>query len=174
MKNAIKFSKTSIFLLFVILTSSIANSQEKVVTKNQEVHLQRSSILVSNLDRSLEVYRDILGFKVAIIAESDKDSYVYPVFRIPKEAKVRVATLNSNDQNRIINLKEVTGVELPRPVSTPFMSAVLIRIDDITSVMKKINDLGLESTEIHVVKGSLISYTEQSFIDPDGHLVALY
>ncbi len=152
----------------------MAFSQEEGNTITREVHLQRSSVLVSNLDKSLQVYRDILGFKVAAIGESDSTSYVYTVFNIPKTAKIRIATLNSTDQKRIINLKEVTGVKLPKPPLQPYMSTVLIRVDNIEVIMEKIKDLGLKHTRQHVVKGSRISYKEQAFVDPDGHLVAVY
>ncbi|WP_298477807.1 VOC family protein [uncultured Maribacter sp.] len=162
-------------LIAMFLLIGNVNAQSGVMVKNeQEVHLKRSSILVSDLEKSLEVYRGVLGFKVASIVESEKESYAYQVFRIPKEANMRVATLNSSDQNRIINLKEVTGISLPKPTSSPYMSTVLIKVNDLHTVMKKIKHLGLELTEEHTVKGTRLSYKEQSFVDPDGHLVALY
>ncbi len=167
-------NKTISLFFFFMLMINMAFSQEEGDTISREVHLQRSSILVSNLETSLLVYRDILGFEVAAMAESDSTSYAYTVFNIPKTAKIKIATLNSTNQKRIINLKEVTGVKLPKPPSEPYMSTVLIRVDNIEVIMDKIKDLGLNHTEQHVVKGSRISYKEQSFIDPDGHLVAVY
>ncbi|MFS4467202.1 VOC family protein [Maribacter sp. 2210JD10-5] len=155
--------KIGIVLFLFLLCPSVSFGQTNENTAAlQDVHLTRSSILVSDLDKSLEIYRDILGFEVAIIAESDKESYAYQVFNIPKEALIKVATLNSMDQKRIINLKEVSGITLPKANLGIKMSAVLIKVNDIKTIME------------HTVKGPRISYIEQSFIDPDGHLVALY
>ncbi len=168
------FNKIISLFFFFMLMINMAFSQEEGDTISREVHLQRSSILVSDLEKSLQVYRDILGFEVVVIAEADSKSYAYSVFNIPKNAKIKVATLNSIDQKRIINLKEVTGVKLPKPPSEPYMGPVLIKVDNIEIIMGKIKNLGLKHTEQHSVKGSRISYKEQSFIDPDGHLVAVY
>lgn len=159
--------------LFLLPLGVWAQEQTKE-TEVDEIHFRRNSILVSDLEKSLSVYRDILGFEVAMIAESDKDSYAYEVFRIPKDATFRVASLNSADQSRIINLKEVSGVELPKPPSAPFVSAMLLKVENLEKVMSKIKALGLESTKAHTVNGKRLRYIEQSFIDYDGHLVALY
>lgn len=165
-----KFQLSACFILVILIRTYAQES----IGLERNVHFQRSSVLVSNLNESLKVYRDILGFEVAIIAESDKDSYVYEVFNIPKEANVKVATLHSSDQKRIINLKQVTGVNLPRMRDGIIMSAVLIRVEDLRTVMEMIDTMGLKHTKEHEVRGKRISYKEQSFIDPDGHLVALY
>ncbi|KAA1244924.1 hypothetical protein [Aquimarina sp. RZ0] len=159
--------KLKIFALFMILLVINIYGQTKsfMIQEEEEVHVKRSSILISDLNRSLKIYQDILGFKVVIIAESDKESYAYPVFRMPKKSTIRVATLNYSDQNPIINLKEITGITLPKPISGPFMSTILIKVKELKSIMEKIQNLGLESTKVHMVKGKRISYKEQFFVN---------
>lgn len=141
--------------------------------REREVLFKRSTLLVSNLEQSLKVYRDILGFSVFKIEASSSDSYSYPVFKIPKEATIKFATLNSPTQVRTMALTEVTGVELPKP-QPPLMSAAVINVDDLDKVMAQIKALGLEMTDPKIDEGNDFTFKEQAFVDFDGHLIVLY
>lgn len=140
----------------------------------QGVLFKRSNLVVSDMDRSLTIYRDILGFTLnSAIETSDSDSYSYPVFKIPKSAKIRFVTMDTQAQERTLALTEVTGYELPKP-SIPLMSALVIKVDDIIATIEKISALGLETTAIKLVPGESYNYKEQAFVDFDGHLIVLY
>ncbi len=90
--------------------------------------LQRPNFVVADLDRALRVYRDILGFSVAFIEESDAASYAYPVFEIPSAARLRFHVLNANpEQPRSLVLTEIKGIELP-PVPLPRRNARVLRL----------------------------------------------
>ncbi len=172
MKPLFRFATVVITVLLPVL--GLYAQDGGLEKERKEVHLRRSSILVSNLDQSLKLYQDILGFQVGAIGTYEKDNYAYQVFNVPPEATIRVAALSSNDQSRIINLKEVTGVSLPKPAITPFMEVLLIKVDNLKAVMEKVRALGLTTTKEHTVKGKRISYVEQAFTDFDGHRIALY
>ncbi len=138
--------------------------------------LKRMTLVVADIDRSLTVYRDILGFSLhAPVSESSSDSYSYPVFRIPAEAKIRFATLDSRTQERALGLTEVKGISLPTP-SAPLMSAAVIRVPNLGETMQKIRALGLQTTEPKTVRSTdgKFSFVEQAFVDYDGHLIVLY
>jgi len=177
--------KYTFFIIFTMLCFSqcVDTATEKTTavksSKTEKAmdtgtHFKRTTLLVKDIDKSLTIYRDILGFTVYSITESDADSYSYPVFRIPKEAKIRFATLNSPDQIRTMALSEVKGIELPKQ-QQPIMNASVIRIKDIEGTMKKIIDLGLEHTELKVDESESAGlFKEQSFIDFDGHLIVVY
>ena len=62
------------------------------------VRLQRANFVVSDLDRALVMYRDVLGLEVTFIKDSEPDSYSYPVFRIDSRARLRFAVLSAPDQ----------------------------------------------------------------------------
>ncbi len=142
--------------------------------KNSEsVYFKRSTLLVSDLEQSLKVYRDILGFEVFQIKDSDKDSFSYPVFKIPVEADIRFATLSSPSQVRTLGLTEVKGIRLPR-LSSPIMSSLVIKVDNLEEKIAKIQSLGLETTGLKEDQGNDFSFLEQAFIDFDGHLTVLY
>lgn len=137
---------------------------------------KRTTLVVADIERSLGIYRDILGFTLnAPVSESSAESYSYPVFRIPKEAKIRFVTLDTKTQERTLALTEVTGVPLPKP-GQPLMSALVIRIPDIAATMQKIKALGLETTEPKTARSAdgKFAFVEQAFVDYDGHLVVLY
>jgi catechol 2,3-dioxygenase-like lactoylglutathione lyase family enzyme len=139
-----------------------------------EVALKRVNLLVRDLDRSLAIYRDILGFRVFAISESSPQSYSYPVFRLPPQAKLRFCTLDSSTEVRAFALTEVTGVELPAPPAV-HLSAPVIRIERFDEVRAKLEAAGLAVVEPRSSKTAEgQTFREMAFTDPDGHLVVLY
>jgi catechol 2,3-dioxygenase-like lactoylglutathione lyase family enzyme len=139
-----------------------------------EVALKRVNLLVRDMDRSLAIYRDILGFRVFQCSDSSAQSYSYPVFRLPPEARLRFCTLDSSTETRALALTQVTGVDLPPPPASP-LSAPVIRITGFDAVQAKLRAAGLEVVEPRrskTVEGQ--DFRELAFTDPDGHLVVLY
>jgi catechol 2,3-dioxygenase-like lactoylglutathione lyase family enzyme len=139
-----------------------------------EVALKRVNLLVRDLDRSLAVYRDILGFRVFAVSESGPESYSYPVFRLPPQAKLRFCTLDSSTETRAFALTEVTGVELPAPPAI-HLSAPVIRVGRLDEVRARLEAAGLAVVEPRRSKTAEgRDFRELAFTDPDGHLVVLY
>jgi catechol 2,3-dioxygenase-like lactoylglutathione lyase family enzyme len=135
---------------------------------------KRATLVVADIDRSLRIYRDVLGFHLDGVSESGPDSYSYPVFRIPSSAKVRFATLSAGKvQARTLALIEVKGVSLDRP-RAPLTAASVIRTHDLKRDIESLRGLGLEITAPKLAKGAEFDFEEAAFVDPDGHLVVLY
>ncbi len=137
--------------------------------------LKRINLCVADMERSLKVYRDILGFTVNHLKDSASDSYSYPVFMFPKEAKLRFATLDSPTQERTLALTEVRGITLPK-MPIPHMTAVVLNCVNFDEVVTKAKAMGLKVVPEQPLpdldgkpKGR-----ETAFVDPDGHLVVLY
>ncbi|MGB6231357.1 MAG: VOC family protein [Litorimonas sp.] len=137
-------------------------------------HVKRPNLLVADLERSLVIYRDIIGFDAAPIGESARDSYSYPVFKIPSEGRMRYTYLGEPGEDRVFGLTEVRNVQLPRPADRPHMSTVVIGVTGIGEITRRLGELGLEMTEPRVSGGSEFTFTEMSFVDPDGHMIVLY
>lgn len=138
-------------------------------------HFKRVTFVVADMERSLQIYRDILGFTLDGIMDSSHASYSYPTFKIDPEAELRFATLSAGpEQVRTMALTEVTGMKLPKP-GRPFMTASVIRVGDLDGVFEKLEALGLETVEptISERKGEF-KFKEGAFVDFDGHLVVLY
>lgn len=138
------------------------------------VQVKRPNLVVSDMDRALRVYRDILGFTVFALDASGPESYSYPVFRFPKEAKLRMATLNTATGVRVLALTEMKGTPLP-PKTVPHRSAVVIEVKGIEQVMTRIAAEGLPTVppkSSRTPEG--LTFIEQAFEDHDGHLIVLY
>ena len=138
-------------------------------------HFKRVTLVVADMERSLKIYRDILGFQAGAEMESSATSYSYPVFRIDPVAKVRFATLSAGtEQIRTMAMTEIKGIELPKP-GRPLTTATVIRVNDIDGTMKRIEALGLETVEPTIAeRPGEFRFKEQAFIDFDGHLIVLY
>ena len=142
--------------------------------ETREVAVKRVNLLVSDLDRSLAIYRDILGFRVFEISDSSPQSYSYAVFGIPAAAQLRFATLDSSTETRALALTEVKGVELP--VAPSFgTSSPVIRITRFDEVLVRLREAGLRVVEPRRSKTPEgREFSELGFTDPDGHVVVLY
>ncbi|MEL6129571.1 MAG: VOC family protein [Cyanobacteria bacterium J06627_3] len=143
-------------------------------SQHSSLHLKRPCLLVADLERSLTLYRDCLGFRLDYVGNADPDSYLYPVFRLPAEAQLRFAALSTEQEPRALALTEVKGVTLPS-AHLPHRGATVIRVPALTSVLPQLRVLGLSpitassfSTPPH------LTFTEQAVCDFDGHLIVLY
>lgn len=139
------------------------------------LRLQRPNLVVADLERSLRLYRDILGFRVDFIKDSPDDSYSYPVFEIPSHAPLRFAVLSANDeQPRSLALTEVRGVDLP-PSPLPRRNALVLNIETIDEVLAALADDGMHvypEERLETQDGRI--GREIGFVDHDGHLVVIY
>jgi catechol 2,3-dioxygenase-like lactoylglutathione lyase family enzyme len=136
---------------------------------------RRQTLVVADMERALTIYRDLLGFTVYSLTESRPTSYSYPVFAIPKKAKIRFATLNGRDgQVRVLGLTEVTGAKLPKK-GTPHAASVVINVSNLDAIMARVKQLGLKDVApvpLRTADGR--PAREYAFLDYDGHLIVLF
>lgn len=138
-----------------------------------ELRFQRANFLVSDIDRALIFYRDILGFNVEFIQELDEASYSYSVFEIDRDRGIRFAALSTASQERVMALTEVSG-PLPQ-LPLPRRSAIVLEIADIDGVVSASRDAGLTVyEEDHLVTHDGREGREVGIVDPDGNLVVIY
>lgn len=134
---------------------------------------QRGNFLVSDLDRALSFYCNILGFELTFSKDSEPDSYSYDVFEIPKDKKLRFAVLSSPTQPRVMALTEVSG-NLDTPV-LPRRSAIVVEIPEIDEVVEKSKAAGLKVyEEDHLITQDEREGREVGIVDYDGNLVVIY
>ena len=138
------------------------------------VRFQRANLVVRDIARSLAFYRDLLGFEVAFIKDSPDDSYSYPVFEIPKHARLRFCVLSTATQPRVLALTEVTGIELPAS-PLPRLGAIVLEIENVDEVLAALDRAGhrVYPEERLVTQDGRVG-REIGCVDPDGHLVVLY
>lgn len=143
-------------------------------TSQAPVRFQRANYIVSDLDRSLAFYRDVIGFDVAFEKASEKTSYSYPVFEIPQEANMRWAVFSTRDQPRVMAITEVKGIDMA-PVPYPRRAAIILEIADIDGLLARAHTAGAKVYR----EETLITHDgrkgrEIGIVDPDGHLVVIY
>ncbi len=138
------------------------------------LHLKRPCLIVSDLQRSLKIYQDILGFRLDYVGEASPESYLYKVFQIPAQAKLTFATLSTKHELRALALTEVKGITLPK-VNSSHRVGIVIQVDDVLSVINQIKELGLTIIEpTFFTAPPNLSFTEQGFYDFDEQLIVLY
>lgn len=140
------------------------------------VQFQRSNLVVRDLDRSLAIYRDILGLTIDYMKNSETTSYSYTVFGIPPEAKLRFCALSAEGQLRTLALTEITGVDLPVAPSAPRLAALVLRVEAMDAVLEALrarDDVLLHPEQVlHTQDGR--TGREIGVVDPDGHLLVLF
>jgi catechol 2,3-dioxygenase-like lactoylglutathione lyase family enzyme len=138
-----------------------------------EPRFQRANFVVSDIDRALPFYRDILGFKVDFIKESDEASYSYPVFEIERDRKLRFAVLSTASQQRVMALTEISGHLPASPM--PRRSAIVMEIPDIDGVVRASREAGLKvyDEERLVTQDGRVG-REVGIVDADDNLVVIY
>jgi catechol 2,3-dioxygenase-like lactoylglutathione lyase family enzyme len=141
------------------------------------MYVKRPALVVDNLERSLEIYQGILGFKVQFIKASAADSYSYDVFNIPKHIPMRFATLTADGPEvSIFGLIEAAGARtLPRAEAVR-PSAVVIHLDELDGVVQALKQRSdvtiLPEYALRTQDGRI--GREVGMIDPDGHAILLY
>ena len=138
------------------------------------LHLKRPCLLVADLERSLTLYRDILGFQLDYVSAASPESYLYKVFQIPAEAQLTFATLSTEHEVRALALTEVKGITLPER-SLPYQTGTVIQVSDVPLVIEQVQALGLAVVEPSFFTAPPnLSFIEQGFYDFDGQLIVLY
>ena len=138
------------------------------------LHLKRPCLLISDLERSLTLYRDILGFRLDYVGEASAESYLYKVFQIPAQAQLRFAALSTENEVRALALTEVKGIALPKP-TLPHRMGVVVQVSDVPPVIEQVVELGLTVVEpSHFTAPLNLSFIEQGFYDFDDQLIVIY
>ncbi len=138
------------------------------------VRFQRANFVVSDLQKSLHLYRDILGMHVEFTKDSPDDSYSYEVFGIDPDLPLGFAVLGTATQQRVMALTEVRGGDLPdQPL--PRRAAIVLHVDNIDAVVQACTNAGLQvyrEDKLETNDGRI--GREFGILDYDGNLVVIY
>jgi len=138
------------------------------------VRFQRANYVVSDLERSLTFYRDILGMHVEFQKDSPDDSYSYDVFEIDRAHALGFAVLGTASQPRVMALTEIRGAQLADPTH-PRRAAIVLHVDAIDEVVAASQAAGLQTyREDHLETNDGRTGREFGIVDFDGNLVVLY
>jgi catechol 2,3-dioxygenase-like lactoylglutathione lyase family enzyme len=141
------------------------------------MYVKRPTLVVDNLERSLEIYRDCLGFKVQFIKASADNSYSYDVFNIPRHIAMRFATLTADGPEvSVFGLIEAPGARAKPDTNALRPSAVVIHVDDLDNVVAQFSarhDV-IVLPEFALTTQDGRKGREVAIVDPDGHAILLY
>ena len=138
------------------------------------VRFQRANFVVNDMDRALQLYRDILGMTVEFMKESEPDSYSYSVFNIDPSARLGFAILSTPTQPRIMALTEVRDVDIPRS-PPPRRSAIVLDIPNLDEVIAACAEAGLQTyPEDELVTHDGRRGREIGIVDADDNLIVIY
>lgn len=138
------------------------------------MRFQRSNYVVRDIEKSLSLYRDVIGFKVDFILPPNDESYSYEVFDIPKNAILRFCVLSTQTQERVMALTEITGIELDA-LQHPRRSAIVLEAANFDEMVEGVKSLGLSiyKEEVLKAKDGRIG-RELGFTDYDDNLIVIY
>ena len=138
------------------------------------MRFQRTNYLVSDGNRALLFYRDILGMTLDFMKQSEDDSYSYEVFDINKGKPIKFAILSYKDQPRVMALT-ILGEDNLGKNPLPRRSAICIEVDDVDDVLNKCREHGfLCFKEEHLVTHDGREGREVGILDDDGNLTLIY
>lgn len=139
-------------------------------------YYKRQLYVVTDMERTLTLWRDILGLQPGEITTSGPNSYSREVFNIPVRANMRFCTLSAGpNQVRTVALLEVRGVHLPHRTGIRTTGAVINangRLDTIIAAARA-NGLPVFSQRV-LESASQGNGIEQGFLDWDGNVIVLY
>lgn len=140
------------------------------------MRVKRPALLVHDLERTIAFYTDVVGLELYDVEyeyDTDPDSYGYPLFNIPRDARKRMALFNTSDEVRGFAVEEVLDFEWEVQQS-PRTAVVLFETDDIAGLEGRLRAGG--HTVFEPAPGTAYDtrFVELGFLDPDGHLLAAY
>ena len=137
-----------------------------------KIRFQRANFVVSDIEKTLTFYRDILGFDVSFVKDSQPDSYSYDVFQLPKRP-MKFAVLSTPEQRNVMALTELEGGLGYQ--SEARRSAIILEITEIDRVVEQSKALGLTVyPEDKLITKDGREGREIGIADFDGNLVVIY
>jgi catechol 2,3-dioxygenase-like lactoylglutathione lyase family enzyme len=173
--------KTASFLLALALLapSTLALAQTSPTTTPSDyegAYYKRQLYVVTDMERALTLWRDVLGLQPGEITTSGPNSYSREVFNIPAHATMRFCTLSAGpNQVRTLALLEVRGVRLPPKTGIRTTGAVMNANGRLDTIIAAARAKGLTVFSQRVLESaSQGNGIEQGFLDWDGNVIVLY
>lgn len=162
----------------VINAQTPATPTAAVVTPNDYdgAFYKRQLYVVTDMERALTLWRDVMGLQPGDITTSGPNSYSREVFNIPARAAMRFCTLSAGPtQIRTLALLEVKGVRLPRKTGIRTTGAVINANGRLEAIIASARSMGLTIMGPRVLESaSQGNGIEQGFLDWDGNVIVLY
>ncbi len=142
-----------------------------------ELQFQRATLTVSDMDRSLDFYRDLLGFTVSGDARYDTPA-LRTMFHIPEGATPRLVLLDaSTTQPRALALVHAEGLAVDATANTRNAPALVVNTTELDAIMARMDasniTVVLPPTPLNDFSGKPFG-REAMVLDPDGIRLVLF
>jgi catechol 2,3-dioxygenase-like lactoylglutathione lyase family enzyme len=137
-----------------------------------DLQVHRANILVSDMERALTVYRDILGLQVNFLL--DALDVAPEMFGLPLDTKMRMAFLSEGKGAfGSLAISEAPGIERP-PAQAPYPFCIIIEIYEgkLAGMLEQLREAGLEVGNAYELQQP--DRTDVTFTDHDGHRITLF
>ena len=144
------------------------------MTEKPKLRFQRANFVVSDIDKALTFYRNVLGFEVTFRKPHNPESYSFTVMEIPEQSEIGFCILSAPDQPRVMALTQVAKVPM-EPVPFPRRGAIVLEMANPDEAIEGAKELGLHVYE----EGSLRTGDgrvgrEIGIVDFDDNLIVIY
>ena len=138
------------------------------------MRFQRANYLVSDKERALLLYREVLGMELEYLKDSPADSYSYEVFDIDPALAIEFATLSYQGQPRVLALT-ILGAGNLAPNPSPRRSAIVIEVESVEATVTACQGHGFKCFRVdQLVTPDGREGKEAGILDDDGNLVVIY
>jgi catechol 2,3-dioxygenase-like lactoylglutathione lyase family enzyme len=153
---------------------SCPSSAELAIFVQEEAMIlgvHHTCITVSDLDRSVAFYRDLLGLELVLTEESERSSDDRSDNLGVSGAKVKLAILNAgNTQIELIEYVTAKGRPFDRKNNDVGATHIAFQVEDIDAVYQSLLDQGVRFTAppTTIPAGPMEGWKWTYFFDPDG------
>lgn len=146
------------------------------------LRVKRPLVVVSDLERSLRFYVDVLGLELYSVDpyyDKNPDSLGYAMFGVPQGSRKRMAMLNTSDEIRGLTLQEIRDVPMNFS-ARPRSFTILFETDDLLGIRERAQRAGMEIIEPQLGDIPATSTTpalrfiEFAVMDPDDHVISFF
>ena len=146
------------------------------------LRVKRPLVIVSDLERSLKFYVDVLGLELYSVEpyfDRNPESLGYEMFGLPTGVRKRMAMLNTSDEVRGLTLQEVRDMPVEFQ-SRPRAFTVLFETDDLRGIRARAKAAGHRIIEPALgdipstATTPALRFMEFAVIDPDDHVIPFF
>ncbi len=165
--------------LFVCSLCFFANLAlaETDASGEETIGLLRATLSVSDMEKSLLFYRDILGFTVRSVSPYNAPN-LRRMFHVPEGVVPEFALLDASpEQPRALGLVYAPGVVIDRKANMHYAPAIVFNTNSLDLIHKR---MLAQNVEVLQAPAPLLDFTgkaigrEAAYYDPDGARIVLF
>jgi len=177
--GGVNLNRIAVALFAVVMMAAIQGRGQAMAETGDAydgIYFKRGLLAVSDLDRALTLWVDVMGMQVDSISVADADSLLYQLFNVPAGVPLRFATMNAGPrQQRTLGIFEMREEPLPEQTGVRRGGVVINANGRLDAIREALPGLCLEMLREKVlVSDGQGTGIETGFYDWDGNLIVLF